>query len=176
MDLASARTTANKIGEKAKRVNGIFPLLLLLVLAFLLMLGLSRDLNDDNWSIEKTFEEEHIDYPKSQHLFRYCNAMILSRKIRNPKNTCKQKHTFIHEKIESLVNICKNFTTLTTCKYPSRMDCHLSQVKFQLTHCKLIEGTKFPGCKYNSQTKFKSILFNCDELGPVYLHAIIEDF
>ncbi|XP_036590414.1 probable inactive ribonuclease-like protein 12 [Trichosurus vulpecula] len=173
MDLLPARDTANKIGEKARSVNGIFPLLLLLVLTFLLMLGLSRGLDDD--LNEKTFDEEHIDYPKSNRLSRYCNSMMLLKRIRGPNDTCKRKHTFIHEKLDNLVSLCTNFTTLTTCKYPSRMDCHQSPMKLQLTDCRLIEGTKFPGCKYKSLPKFNSILFNCDELGPVYLHGIVED-
>nr|XP_020837834.1 probable inactive ribonuclease-like protein 12 [Phascolarctos cinereus] len=174
MDLLSARATANKIGEKAKSANGIFPLLLLLVLIFLLMLGLSRGLGDD-LANERTFKDEYIDYPKSNRLFRYCNSMMLLKRIRGPNDTCKRKHTFIHEKLDKLVSICTNFTTITTCKYPSRMDCHQSQMKLQLTDCRLIEGTKFPGCKYHSQPKFNSILFNCDELGPVYLYGIVED-
>ncbi|XP_072481381.1 probable inactive ribonuclease-like protein 12 [Notamacropus eugenii] len=174
MDPLSVRGTANKIGEKAKSVNGIFPLLLLLVLAFLLMLGLSRGLDDD-FPNEKTFEQEHIDYPKSTRLFRYCNSMMLLKRIRGPNDTCKQKHTFIHERLDNLATMCTNITTTATCKYPSKMDCHKSQRKLQLTDCRLIEGTKFPGCKYHSQPKYNSILFYCDDLGPIYLYGTVED-
>ncbi|XP_044518281.1 probable inactive ribonuclease-like protein 12 [Gracilinanus agilis] len=173
MDLLSARATANKIGERTRNVNGIFPLLVLLLLTFLLMLGLSKSLDDDLQ--EKSFEEEHIDYPKSNRLFRYCNSMMLLKKIRGPNDTCKRKHVFIHERLDNIVSMCNNFTTITTCKYPSRMNCHQSQRKLQLTDCKLTEGRRFPGCKYQSLPKFNSILFNCDEIGPVYLYKIVED-
>ncbi|XP_043837609.1 probable inactive ribonuclease-like protein 12 [Dromiciops gliroides] len=174
MDLLSPRTTASKIREKARSVNGIFPLLLLLVLAFLLMLGLSRGLDDDPPN-EKTFEEEHIDYPKTNRLFRYCNSMMLLKRIRGPNDTCRQRHIFIHEKPDTLVSICTNFSTVATCKYPSRMDCHQSHMKLQLTECVLSEGIKFPACKYHTQPTFKSILFFCDDLGPVYFYNTVDD-
>ncbi|XP_074088072.1 putative inactive ribonuclease-like protein 12 [Macrotis lagotis] len=174
MDLPYARAIANKIGEKAKSVNGIFPLLLLLVLAFLLMLGLSRSLDDDLPN-EMTFAEEHIDYPKSEGLARYCNFMMLRKKIRNPNETCKKKHIFIHENLKTIGTICTNFSIITTCKYPSRMDCYKSQVKLQLTECRLIEGINFPGCKYLTNIKFKSILLNCNDYEPVNLYGIVEN-
>ncbi|KAM6200892.1 putative inactive ribonuclease-like protein 12 [Rhynchocyon petersi] len=141
-----------------------------MVIVFLLLLFWENEMNEEGMS---TFEQLNVDYPQSDVPVRYCNYMILQRVIKEPDNTCKQQHVFIHERPKKINSVCTSLKKLA-CHNHSTLLCFQSRIKFKMTTCDLIEGTKYPACRYHISPKEGFILVTCDDIGPVNFQGFIE--
>ncbi|XP_036736542.1 probable inactive ribonuclease-like protein 12 [Manis pentadactyla] len=159
------------IGVKAKDAKGLLPLMMLMVIIFLLLVFWENELNED--VVSSTIEQLHVDYPQSDVPMRYCNYMILQRVIREPDNTCKKEHVFIHKRARNINSICTS-PNRSACQNQSSTLCFRSETKFKMTVCQLIEGTRYPACRYyNFHTK-GFVLVTCDDIGPVNIQRYVE--
>ncbi|KAI5931983.1 putative inactive ribonuclease-like protein 12 [Manis javanica] len=138
------RAMAKTKGVKAKDAKGLLPLMMLMVIIFLLLMFWENELNED--VVSSTVEQLHVDYPQSDVPMRYCNYMILQRVIREPDNTCKKEHVFIHERARNINRICTS-PNRSACQNQSSTLCFRSETKFKMTVCQLIEGTRYPACR-----------------------------
>ncbi|XP_036137486.1 probable inactive ribonuclease-like protein 12 isoform X1 [Molossus molossus] len=165
------KATARRKGIKAKDVKGLLPLMILMVVIFLLILFWENELYEE--VAASTIEQLHVDYPQSDIPVRYCNNMILQRIIKEPDNTCKKEHVFIHERPRKINSVCTSPKKMA-CQNHSRVLCFQSEIRFKMTVCKLIGGTKYPACRYHISHTEGFIMVTCDEMGPVTFQKYIE--
>ncbi|XP_006191292.2 probable inactive ribonuclease-like protein 12 [Camelus dromedarius] len=165
------RATAKRKGIRAKDVKDLLPLMLLMVIIFLLLLFWENELNED--VVAMTIEHLHVDYPQSDVPVRYCNHMILERVIKEPNNTCKKEHVFIHERPRNINSVC-NSRRKVACQNHSTTLCFQSENKFKMTVCKLTEGTRYPACSYHISPIEGFIVVTCDGMGPVKIQRYVE--
>ncbi|KAF4017193.1 hypothetical protein G4228_008907 [Cervus hanglu yarkandensis] len=154
---------SSSIGIKPKHVKDLIPLMILMVIIFLLLLFWENELDED--AVAATLEQLHVDYPQSDILIRYCNHMIIQRVIKEPNNTCKKEHFFIHERPRNINSVC-NSPRRVPCQNHDPGLCFLSEIEFKMTVCKLIEGTRYPACNYRVFTTEGFIVVTCDDMGP----------
>lgn len=159
------------IGVRAKDVKDILPVMILMVIIFLLLLFWENELDDEG--VVSTLEHLHVDYPQSDIPVRYCNSMILQRSIKGPDNACRKEHVFIHERPRNINRICSSPNKMA-CQNNSTILCFQSKTKFKMTVCKLIEGTRYPACRYRVSPTEGFILVTCDDMGPVNLQRYVE--
>ncbi|KAG8509754.1 putative inactive ribonuclease-like protein 12 [Galemys pyrenaicus] len=148
-------------GVEAKSVKDILPLMIFMVMIFLLLLFWENELNED--VVMSTLEHLHVDYPK-RVLGRYCNAMILQRIIREPNNSCKKEHVFIHERPRNINSVC-NSPKEVACQNLSTILCFQSEIKFKMTVCQLIEAERLQLLHYSFGFNSRS------DQNRVYTHA-----
>lgn len=159
------------IGVRAKDVKGLLPLMILMVVIFLLILFWENELYEE--VVASTIEHLHVDYPQSDIPVRYCNHMILQRIIREPDNTCKKEHVFIHERPRKINSVCGSPKKMA-CQNHSSVLCFQSEMRFKMTVCKLIGGAKYPACRYHISHTEGFIIVTCDETGPVTFQKYVE--
>ncbi|XP_023422814.2 probable inactive ribonuclease-like protein 12 [Cavia porcellus] len=164
------KAAAKITGANAIRVKGILTLMTLMVLIFLLLLFWEREPAEE--IVVTSIEHLHVDYPKSNPI-RYCNSMVLQRVIREPNDTCKKKHVFIHERPQKLNSVCISHRKMV-CPSQSTIFCFQSETKFKMTLCQLIGGITYPACRYQVSALEGYVLVTCDNLGPVHFHGYIE--
>ncbi|XP_014636490.1 PREDICTED: probable inactive ribonuclease-like protein 12 isoform X2 [Ceratotherium simum simum] len=145
--------------------------MILMVIIFLLLLFWENELEDEG--VASTLEQLHVDYPQSDIPVRYCNYMILQRIIKELDNTCKNEHVFIHERPRNINSICAS-PKKVACQNHSNILCFQSETKFKMTVCKLIEGTRYPACRYHISPTEGFILVTCDDMGPVNFQSYVE--
>ncbi|XP_007949318.1 probable inactive ribonuclease-like protein 12 [Orycteropus afer afer] len=142
-----------------------------MVIIFLVLLFWENEMNEGSGT--PTLEQLHVDYPQSYVSVRYCNYMILQRVIKEPDNTCKKKHIFIHERPQKINAVCTSLKKMA-CHNHSTLFCFQSRIKFKMTVCELIEGTRYPACKYHISPKKGFILVTCDDIVAVSFQGFIE--
>uniref|UniRef100_G3U2B0 Ribonuclease A family member 12 (inactive) n=3 Tax=Loxodonta africana TaxID=9785 RepID=G3U2B0_LOXAF len=145
--------------------------IILMVIIFLLLLFWENEMNVESGM--PTLEQLHVDYPQSDVPVRYCNYMILQRVIKEPDNTCKKEHVFIHERPQKINAICTSVKK-KACSNHSKLFCFQSKIKFKMTACELIEGSRYPACRYHISPKEGFILVTCDEMGAVNFQGFVE--
>ncbi|XP_076982649.1 putative inactive ribonuclease-like protein 12 isoform X1 [Tamandua tetradactyla] len=165
------RATAKRTGVTAKDVKALLPLMILMVIIFLLLLFWENESNEE--VMLSTLEHLHVDYPQTDVPVRYCNYMILQRVIKEPDNTCKKEHVFIHERPRNINRLCTSLKKVT-CQNRSTIFCFQSETKFKMTICQLIEGTRYPACSYHISSTEGFIFVTCDDMGPVNFQGFIE--
>ncbi|XP_004694746.1 PREDICTED: probable inactive ribonuclease-like protein 12 [Condylura cristata] len=143
--------------------------MILMVVIFLLLLFWENESNED--IVKSTLEHLHVDYPK-EDLRRYCNAMIFQRIIREPDNSCKKEHVFIHERPRIINSVCNSPKTVA-CQNLSTILCFQSEIKFKMTVCQLIEGTRYPACRYHISPTEAFILVTCNNMGSVNFQGYV---
>ncbi|XP_037357812.1 probable inactive ribonuclease-like protein 12 [Talpa occidentalis] len=163
------RATVKIKGVRAKSVKDVLPVMILMVMIFLLLLFWENELNED--VVNSSLEHLHMDYPK-EVLGRYCNAKILQRIIREPNNSCKKEHVFIHERPRKINSVC-NSPKKVACQNLSTILCFQSEIKFKMTVCQLIEGTRYPACRYHISPIEAFILITCSNIGPVNFQGYV---
>lgn len=159
------------IGIKATDVKGLLPLMILMVIIFLMIVFWENELYEE--VVASTIEHLHVDYPQSNFAVRYCNHMILQRIIKEPDNTCKKEHVFIHERPRNINHVCTSPKKMV-CQNHSSILCFQSETKFKMTVCKLIEGTRYPACRYHSSLREGFIIVTCDDMGPVHFQKYVK--
>ncbi|MBW02596.1 putative inactive ribonuclease-like protein 12, partial [Eschrichtius robustus] len=159
------------IGVRAKDVNDLIPLMVLMVILFLLLLFWENELNEEVRAA--TLDQLHVDYPQSDVPVRYCNHMIIQRLIKEPNNTCKKEHVFVHERPRNINSVCNSLRKVA-CQNHSTILCFQSETKFKMTVCKLIEGTRYPACSYHISLTEGFIVVTCDDMGPVNIQRYDE--
>ncbi|XP_031217789.1 probable inactive ribonuclease-like protein 12 isoform X1 [Mastomys coucha] len=169
--MLSARARAKRAGVKARNVKGILPLMVLMVMVFLLLLFWENELPED--VVLTSIEHLHVDYPQNAVPLRYCNNMIIQRVIREPDHTCRKVHVFIHERPQKINRICTS-SKKVMCPNDSDIFCFQSETKFRMTVCQLIDGTKYPACRYQISPIEGFVFVTCDDLGPVNLQGYVE--
>lgn len=152
-------------------MKGILPLMVLMVIVFLLLLFWENETTED--ITLTSIEHLHVDYPQNSALLRYCNYMILQRVIREPDHACKKLHVFIHERPQKINSVCTSSKQMTCPNY-SDSSCFQSETRFRMTVCQLIDGTRYPACRYQIAPIEGFILVTCDDLGPVNFQGYIE--
>ncbi|KAM9202912.1 putative inactive ribonuclease-like protein 12 [Dugong dugon] len=165
------RATAKRTGVTARDAKGLIPLIILMVIIFLLLLFWENEMSEESGM--PTLEQLHVDYPQSDVPVRYCNYMILQRVIKEPDNTCKKEHVFIHERSQKINAVCTSLKKMA-CHNHSTLSCFQSRIKFKMTACELIEGTRYPACRYHTSPKEGFILVTCDDIGAVNFQGFIE--
>ncbi|XP_004644059.2 probable inactive ribonuclease-like protein 12 [Octodon degus] len=165
------RAARTMTGVKAIDVKEISILMILMVFIYLLLLFWEKE-PDEN-IVMTSIEHLNVDYPKSNIPVRYCNAMILQKIIREPNHMCKKEHVFIHERPQKLNSICLSPRKMT-CLNNSNIFCFQSETKFKLTVCHLVEGTAYPGCRYQASTVEGHVLVTCDTLGPINFQGYVK--
>ncbi|KAM8780981.1 putative inactive ribonuclease-like protein 12 [Rhynchonycteris naso] len=165
------KATAKTKGVKAKDVKGLLPLMILMVIIFLMMLFWENELYEEVAS--STIEHLHVDYPQSNISIRYCNHMVLQRMIKEPDNTCRKEHVFIHERPRKINSVC-NSPKKKACQNRSSVLCFQSETRFKMTVCKLIGGIKYPTCRYHISPTEGFILVTCNDIGPVTIQRYAE--
>ncbi|XP_012608318.2 putative inactive ribonuclease-like protein 12 [Microcebus murinus] len=146
--------------------------MIIMVIIFLLLLFWENELNEEMMQLS-TLEHMHVDYPRSHLPSRYCNYLIIEKVIREPDHTCKKKHVFIHERPRKLNSVCTS-PKKVPCQNHSATFCFQSETKFQMTVCQLIEGTRYPACRYHISLTEGFVLVTCDEVGPVNFQGYVE--
>ncbi|XP_043836451.1 inactive ribonuclease-like protein 10 [Dromiciops gliroides] len=112
---------------------------------------------------EELFQKEAIFYSRQLKNSRDCNVMM-AQKLSGPKGTCKEKHTFIHERYDKIKAICA--TPSIPCKEKGN-NCHQSREPLQLTVCQLIHNkVSSQQCKYQSIPMTMNIIIACDGMEP----------
>ncbi|KAM5338208.1 putative inactive ribonuclease-like protein 12 isoform 1-T4 [Glossophaga mutica] len=159
------------IEVRAKDVKALLPLMIIMVIIFLLILFWENELYEE--VAESTIEHLHVDYPQSNIHVRYCNHMIFQRIIRGPDNTCKKEHVFIHERPRKINSVCTSPKRMA-CQNHSSILCFRSETRFKMTVCKLIEGVRYPACRYHLSPTEGFILVTCDNTGPVTFQRYVE--
>ncbi|XP_020954976.1 probable inactive ribonuclease-like protein 12 isoform X1 [Sus scrofa] len=162
---------AKRKGVRAKDVKDLIPLMILMVIIFLLLLFWEHELNGD--AVAVTLEHLHVDYPQSDVPIRYCNHMIIQRVIKEPNNSCKKEHIFIHERPRYINSVCNSLKRVA-CQNHSALLCFQSETKFKMTVCKLTEGTRYPACGYHISPTEGFIVVTCDDIGPVNIQRYLE--
>ncbi|XP_021494677.1 probable inactive ribonuclease-like protein 12 isoform X1 [Meriones unguiculatus] len=165
------KARARRAGVKARDVKGILPLMVLMVIVFLLLLFWENELNED--VVLTSIEHLHVDYPQNAAPLRYCNHMILQRVIRESDHTCKRTHVFIHERPQKINSICTSSKKMACPNY-SDIFCFQSETRFRMTVCQLIEGVKYPACRYQISPREGFVLVTCDDLGPVNFQGYVD--
>ncbi|XP_059129682.1 probable inactive ribonuclease-like protein 12 [Peromyscus eremicus] len=165
------RARARRAGVKARDVKGILPLMVLMVIVFLLLLFWENETTEE--IMLTSIEHLHVDYPQNSALLRYCNYMILQRVIREPDHACKKLHVFIHERPQKINSVCTSSKKMTCPNY-SDSSCFQSETRFRMTVCQLIDGTRYPACRYQIAPIEGFVLVTCDDLGPVNFQGYIE--
>nr|XP_051678245.1 probable inactive ribonuclease-like protein 12 isoform X2 [Oryctolagus cuniculus]CDG32070.1 TPA: ribonuclease A I1 [Oryctolagus cuniculus] len=145
--------------------------MVLMVIIFLMLLFWENELNENG--VLFTLEHLHVDYPQDSAPVRYCNHMIQQRLIREPDHTCKLEHVFIHERPQKINSICMS-PKRVACLNHSTIFCFQSETKFRVTVCELIEGTRYPACRYRISPTQAFIQVTCDDLGPVSFEGYVE--
>lgn len=163
--------SSSSIGIKATDVKGLLPLMVLMVIIFLMIVFWENELYEE--VVASTIEHLHVDYPQSDIAVRYCNHMIIQRIIKEPDNTCKKEHVFIHERPRNINHVCTSPKRMA-CQNHSSILCFQSETKFKMTVCKLIEGTRYPACRYHISPTEGFIIVACDDLGPVNFQRYVE--
>lgn len=158
------------IGIKAKDAKGLIPLMIIMVMIFLMFLFWENELYEE--TMLSTMENLHVDYPRSDFPIRYCNRMILQRFIKEPDNTCKKEHVFIHERPRKINSVCTS-PQKVACPNHSTILCFQSETRFKMTVCKLIEGIRYPSCRYHVSPTEGFILVGCDDMGPINVQRYI---
>lgn len=159
------------VGVEARDVKGLLPLMILMVIIFLLLLFWENEMYEPR--VMPTIEHFYVDYPQSDIPVRYCNHMILKRIIKEPDNTCKKEHVFIHEKPQKITSVCTS-TKKIACPNHSTALCFQSETRFKMTVCKLIEGISYPNCRYHTSPTEGFILVTCNDMGTVNFQTYIE--
>ncbi|XP_017832957.4 putative inactive ribonuclease-like protein 12 [Callithrix jacchus] len=159
------RATRKMTAVKAKDVKALSPLMVIMVIIFLVLLFWENEMNNE--VVISTLEHLHVDYPQEGVPVpaRYCNHMIIQRIIREPDHTCKKEHVFIHERPRKINGLCTS-PKKVACQNLSSTFCFQSETKFKMTVCQLIEGTRYPACRYRYFPVEGFVLITCDELGP----------
>lgn len=152
-------------------MKGILPLMVLMVIVFLLLLFWENELNED--AVLTSIEHLHVDYPQNAAPLRYCNHMILQRVIRESDHTCKKTHVFIHERPQKINSICASSKKMACTNY-SDIFCFRSETRFKMTVCQLIDGVKYPACRYQISPREGFVLVTCDDLGPVNFQGYVD--
>ncbi|XP_006883159.1 PREDICTED: probable inactive ribonuclease-like protein 12 [Elephantulus edwardii] len=142
-----------------------------MVIIFLLLLFWENEMHEE--ARMPSFEQLNVDYPRTDVPMRYCNYMILQRVIKEPGNTCKKEHVFIHERPRKINAICTSLEKLP-CHNHSTFPCFQSRIKFKMTACELIEGTRYPVCRYHISPKEGFILVTCSDIGAINFQGLIE--
>ncbi|XP_006835550.1 PREDICTED: probable inactive ribonuclease-like protein 12 [Chrysochloris asiatica] len=142
-----------------------------MVIIFLLLLFWENEMSGRPEML--TLELLQVDYPPTDVPVRYCNHMILQRVIKGPENTCKKEHIFIHERPQKINAVCTSDKKMA-CHNHSTLSCFQSMIKFKMTACELIEGTRYPACRYHVSPKEGFILVTCDDIGAVNFQGFIE--
>ncbi|XP_005087528.1 probable inactive ribonuclease-like protein 12 isoform X2 [Mesocricetus auratus] len=145
--------------------------MVLMVLVFLLLLFWENEVNED--VVLTSLEHLHVDYPPNTGPVRYCNYMIQQRVIREPDHTCKKLHVFIHERPQKINSVCTS-SKKATCTNLTGIFCFQSETRFRLTVCQLIDGTRYPACRYQIHPKEGFVFVTCDDLGPVNFQGYVE--
>ncbi|XP_045383139.1 probable inactive ribonuclease-like protein 12 [Lemur catta] len=166
------RAAAKNTGVKPRDMKGILPLMIIMVIIFLLLLLWENEVNEEIMQVS-SLEHLHVDYPQSDIPVRYCNYMIIEKVIREPDYTCKKKHVFIHERPRKINSICTS-PKKAPCQNHSTTFCFQSETKFQMTVCQLIEGTRYPACRYHISLIEGFVLVTCDDLRPVNFQGYVE--
>ena len=162
---------SSSIGIRPKHVKDLITLMILMVIIFLVLLFWENELDEE--AMAATLEQLHVDYPQSDIPIRYCNHMIIQRVIKEPNNTCKNEHFFIHERPRNINSVCSS-PRRVTCQNHAPSLCLLSEIKFKMTVCKLIEGTRYPACNYRVFATEGFIVVTCDDMGPAKIQRYIE--
>nr|XP_055198162.1 probable inactive ribonuclease-like protein 12 [Nyctereutes procyonoides] len=165
------RAAAKTKGIRAEDVKGLLPLMILMVIIFLLLLFWENELHEEREV--PTLEHLHVDYPQSDIPVRYCNRMVLQRVIRGPDNACKKEHVFVHERPREINRVCTS-PKKRVCQNHSSILCFQSVTKFKMTACQLIEGTRYPACRYHISPIVGFAVVTCDHMGPVTLQRYVE--
>ncbi|XP_029807116.1 probable inactive ribonuclease-like protein 12 isoform X1 [Suricata suricatta] len=155
----------------AEDVKGISPLMILMVIIYLMLLFWENEQNEEGEA--STIEHLHVDYPQSDVPVRYCNHMVLQRVIRGPDNTCKKEHVFIHERPRNINSVCLSPKTMN-CQNHSATLCFQSLTEFKMTVCQLVEGTRYPACRYHMSSVEGFIVVTCDNMGPVTFQRYVK--
>lgn len=163
--------SSSSVGIPATDVKGLFPLMVLMVIVFLMIVFWENELYEE--VVASTIEHLHVDYPQSNIAMRYCNHMIIQRIIKEPDNTCKKEHIFIHERPRNINHVCTSPKRMA-CQNHSSILCFQSETKFKMSVCKLIEGTRYPACRYHIFPTEGFIIVACDNLGPVHFQNYVE--
>ncbi|XP_075388474.1 putative inactive ribonuclease-like protein 12 [Tenrec ecaudatus] len=142
-----------------------------MVIIFLLLVFWENEMKEDLGA--PTLEQMHVDYPQSAVALRYCNFMILHRVVKEPDNTCKREHVFIHERPLKINAVCTSPQKMA-CPNQTILSCFQSSIRFKMTVCRLIEGTRYPACRYHLSSKEGFILVTCDDIGAVNFQGFIE--
>ncbi|CAH6778993.1 probable inactive ribonuclease-like protein 12 [Phodopus roborovskii] len=145
--------------------------MVLMVVVFLLLLFWENELSED--VVLTSLEHLHVDYPQNTIPLRYCNYMIQQRVIRGPGHTCKKLHVFIHERPQKINSICTS-SKKATCENYTDIFCFQSETRFRLTVCQLIDGTRYPACRYQVSPIEGFVLVTCDDLGPVNFQGYVQ--
>ncbi|DAA25583.1 probable inactive ribonuclease-like protein 12 isoform X1 [Bos indicus] len=169
--MLSMRVTAKRKGIRPKHVKDLITLMILMVIIFLVLLFWENELDEE--AMAATLEQLHVDYPQSDIPIRYCNHMIIQRVIKEPNNTCKKGHFFIHERPRNINSVCSS-PRRVTCQNHAPSLCFLSEIKFKMTVCKLIEGTRYPACNYHVFATEGFIVVTCDDMGPAKIQRYTE--
>uniref|UniRef100_A0AC11EKF9 Ribonuclease A family member 12 (inactive) n=1 Tax=Ovis aries TaxID=9940 RepID=A0AC11EKF9_SHEEP len=156
---------------RPKHVKDLIPLMILMVIIFLVLLFWENELDEE--AMAATLEQLHVDYPQSDIPIRYCNHMVIQRVIKEPNNTCKKEHFFIHERPRNINSVC-NSPRMVTCQNYAPSLCFLSEIKFKMTVCKLTEGTRYPACNYRVFATEGFIVVTCDDMGPAKIERYTE--
>ncbi|KAI2570130.1 hypothetical protein G5576_009726, partial [Homo sapiens] len=77
----------------------------------------------------------------------------------------KKEHVFIHERPRKINGICIS-PKKVACQNLSAIFCFQSETKFKMTVCQLIEGTRYPACRYHYSPTEGFVLVTCDDLRP----------
>ncbi|XP_077626437.1 putative inactive ribonuclease-like protein 12 isoform X2 [Crocuta crocuta] len=171
LDSAPEDSPFSPPGLPAEDAKGISPLMILMVIIYLMFLFWENEQNEEGEAY--TIEQLHVDYPQSDVPVRYCNHMVLQRVIRGPDNTCKMDHVFIHERPRNINSVCTS-PKMMTCQNHSATLCFQSLTKFKMTVCQLIEGTRYPACRYHTSSMEGFIVVTCDNMGPVTFQRYIK--
>lgn len=155
---------------KAKDVKGLLPLMILMVIIFLLLLFWENEMYEEE--VSSTIEHLHVDYPQNDIPVKYCNHMIFQRIIKEPDNICKKEHVFIHERPQKINNVCTSPKKMA-CPNHSTILCFQSETRFKMTICKLIEGIRYPACRYHISPREGFILVTCDDMRPLSFQSYI---
>ncbi|XP_008592367.1 PREDICTED: probable inactive ribonuclease-like protein 12 [Galeopterus variegatus] len=145
--------------------------MILMVTIFMVLLFWENELSDEVTML--TLEHLHVDYPRNDASVRYCNFMITQRVIKDPDHTCKKEHVFIHERPRKINSICTS-PKKVACQNHSTIFCFQSETKFKMTVCQLIEGTRYPACRYHISPTEGFVLVTCDDFGPVHFQGYVD--
>ncbi|XP_008830774.1 probable inactive ribonuclease-like protein 12 [Nannospalax galili] len=145
--------------------------MIFMVAIFLMLLFWENEVNED--AVVTSIEHLHVDYPQNGVPLRYCNYMILQRVLREHDHTCKKTHVFIHERPQKINSICTSSKKMVCPNY-SDIFCFQSETRFRMTVCQLIDGTKYPACRYKVSPREGFVIVTCDDLGPVSFQGYVE--